>query len=138
MQKNPKFVHSRNFSARKHRLADIFAVAIVPSKYIGKHWKLIWFWTFTLTCFLLQFYRQISFQTLDDVFGSYCRNQNTFESTRQRFNDRRLVSKKGETVARRSLALHCYTTISRSETKQVSFNLAEKIGRGKNNRFFAL
>ena len=54
------------------------------------------------------------------------------------FNDRRLVGKKGDAVARRSLASHCYTTISLGETKQVNFNLAEKPGQGKNNSFFSL
>ena len=76
-----------------------------------------------------------SFQTLDDVFGSYCRSQNTFESTRQHIST--LVVKKGKAVARLSLALHCNTTISPGETKQVSLNLAEKVGREETNSAFA-
>ena len=49
-----------------------------------------------------------------------------------------LVSKKGEAVARPSLASHRYTTISLEDTKQVSLNLAKKVGRGENSSVFAL
>ena len=42
---------SREANALLHRLTDIFTVVIIPGKDIGKHWKLIWLWTFIWLAF---------------------------------------------------------------------------------------